>query len=61
MQTCRTQLRNKDEFIGDVLLYTPSHGRAKIEQPARTYIQQICDDTGWSLEDLLGAMADRDG
>ena len=28
--------------------------------PARTYIQQLCADTGCSLEDLLGTMGDRD-
>ena len=27
----------------------------------RTYIQQLCADTGCSLEDLPGAMNDRDG
>ena len=45
--------RSKDELISDVLLWTPSHGRAKIGRPARTYIQQLCADTGCSLEDLL--------
>ena len=43
-----------------ILLGTPSHGRAKAGWPARTYIQQLCTDTGCSLEDLLGAMDDRD-
>ena len=28
--------------------------------PARTYLHQLCADTGCSLEDLLGAMDDRD-
>ena len=31
--------RSRDEFIGDVILWTPSHGQAKAGQPARTYIQ----------------------
>ena len=53
--------RSKDELISDILRWTPSHGRAKVRQPARTYIQQLCTDTGYSLEDLLGAMDDRDG
>ena len=44
-----------------MLLWTPSHGRAKARQPTRTYIQQFCADTGYSLEDLLGAMDDREG
>ena len=53
--------RSKDEFISDILLSTPSHGRAKVGWPARTYLQQLCADTGCSLEDRAGAMDDRDG
>ena len=52
--------RSKDELISHVLLWTPSHGWAKAERPARTYIQQLCTDTGYCLEDLLGASDDRD-
>ena len=37
--------RNRDELISDVLLWTPTYGRAKAERPARTYIQQLCEDT----------------
>ena len=32
---------------------------AKAGRPARTYIQQLCADTGCSLEDLPGVMDDR--
>ena len=53
--------RSKDEIISDVLLWTPSHGRAKAERPARTYIQQLRADTGYSLEDVPGAIDDREG
>ena len=53
--------RNKDELINDILRWTPSHGRAKARRPVRTYIQKFCADTGCSLEDLPGAMDDRDG
>ena len=52
--------RSRDELISDVLLRTPSHGRAKAGQPARTYIQQLCEDTGCSPEDLPEAMNDRE-
>ena len=38
--------RSRDELISDVLQWTPSHGRAKAGRPARTYIQQLCEDTG---------------
>ena len=37
-----------------------SHGRAKVGRPARTYIQQLCEDTGCSPEDLPEAMNDRE-
>ena len=36
--------RSRDELISDVLLWTPSHGRAKAGWPARTYIQQRIRD-----------------
>ena len=32
--------RSRDELISDLLLWTPSHGRAKVGRPARTYLQQ---------------------
>ena len=48
--------RCKDGLISDTLQWTLSHGRTKAGRPARIYIQQLCADTGWSLEDLLGAM-----
>ena len=35
--------RSRDEFISDVLLWTPTYGRAKAGRPARTCIQQLCD------------------
>ena len=53
--------RSRDKLISDVLLWTPSHGWAKVGWPARTYIQQLCADTGCSLEDLPEAMDDREG
>ena len=53
--------RSGDELIRDVLLWTPSHGRAKAGWPAKTYMQQLCIDTGCIPEDLLEAMEDREG
>ena len=53
--------RRRDELISDLLLWTPSYGRSKAGRPARTYTQQLCAGTGRSLEDLPGAMDDRDG
>ena len=52
--------RSKDELISDVLLWTPTYGQAKAGRPAQTYIQQLCEDTGCSPEDLLEAMNDRE-
>ena len=52
--------RSRDELIGDVLLWTPTYGRVKAGRPARTYIQQLCEDTGCSPEDLPEAMNDRE-
>ena len=44
--------RNRDELIRDVLLWTPAYGQAKAGRPARTYIQQLCEETGCSPEAL---------
>ena len=49
--------RSRDELISDVLLWTPTYGRAKAGRPARTY---ICEDTGCSPEDQPEAMNDRE-
>ena len=51
---------SRDELISDVLLWNPTHGRAKAGRPAQTYIQQRCEDTGCCPEDLLEAMNDRE-
>ena len=52
--------RSRDELIRDVLLWIPTHGRAKAGRPARTYIQQLCEDTGCCPEDLPRAMNNRE-
>ena len=52
--------RSSDELIRDVLLWTPTHGCGKAGRPARTYIQQLCEDTGCCPEDLPRAMNDRE-
>ena len=49
--------RSRDELISDVL---PTYGRAKAGRPARTYIQQLWEDTGCSHEDLPDVMNDRE-
>ena len=52
--------RSRDELISDVLLWTTTYGRAKAGRPARTYIQQLCEDTGCNREDLPEAVNDRE-
>ena len=52
--------KGKDEFISNVLLWTFTNGLASVIQPARTYLHQLCGDTGYNLEELLGAMDDRE-
>ena len=47
--------RCKDEPICSVPQRTPSHG-----QPASSYLQHLCTDRRFSLEDLLEAIDDRD-
>ncbi len=55
-----TTWRSRDELISDILVWTPTYDRAKAGRPARTYIQQFCEDTGCSPEDLPEAMNDRE-
>ena len=53
--------RIRRELISDVLLWTPSHCRAKAGRLNQTYIQQLSEDTGCSPEDLPEAMNDSEG
>ena len=52
--------RSGDELISDVFLWTPTYGRANAGRLARTYIQQLCEDTGCSPEYLPEAKNDRE-
>ena len=52
--------RSKDELMSNILLRTPSYWRAKVGRLTIPYIQQLCVDTGCSIENLPKAM-DRDG
>ena len=52
--------RSRDELISDVFQWTPVYSQSKAGRPARTYIQQLCEDTGCSPEDLPEAMNDRE-
>ena len=58
-QTCRTLLKKQGRTHKRCTLMDPTHGRAKAGRPARTYIQQLCEDTVCCPEDLPRAMNDR--
>ena len=49
-----------DEHIGNILLWTSTHGHTNIGWPTKTYIHQHYPDTGCRLEDLTRVMADMD-
>ena len=53
--------RSMDKLISDVLRWIPSHGQAKAGRPSRTYIQQLCADTGYSPDDQPEAVDSREG
>ena len=52
--------RSKGELICDILQWTSSHRRTGFGRPARTYLQQFCEDKWCSQEDQPSAMDDRD-
>ena len=51
---------DKPDMQDTAALRTPTYGRVKAGRPARTYIQQLCEDTGCSPENLPEAMNDRE-
>ena len=52
---------SKGTLISDVVLWTPTHEHTSVGRPARSHLHQLCAETGFTLEDLLGVMDDRDG
>ena len=52
--------RSKSKHRSDVLQWIPSHWLASEGRQARTYPQQFSRDKGCSLEDLPGAIQNRD-
>ena len=43
--------RSKNKLISDLLLWTPRYERASVGRQARTYLQQLCADTGYIFEE----------
>ena len=52
---------SKDELISDVLEWAPAYGETIVGRLERTYILQVCADTGFIWEEQPGAMDDWDG
>ena len=59
-QTRRTLLEKQGRAHKRCTPVDPTHGCARVGRPARTYIQQLCEDTGCNPEDLPDAMNDRE-
>ena len=56
-----TQDTAREARTNSLVMYSygsPAYGQAKVGRPARTYIQQLCEDTGCSPKDLPKAMND---
>ena len=52
--------RSRDGLISGIILWAPTYGLAKAGRPARTYIHQLCKDTGCSPENMPEAMNNRE-
>ena len=52
--------RAKQRLAGDLLLWSPNHGKRRVGRPAITYIDQLCRDTGCLLNDLPALLQDSD-
>ena len=59
-QTCRTLLEKQGRAHKWCTPMDPHIWPSKTRRPARTYIQQLCKDTGCSPEDLPEAMNDKE-
>ena len=44
----------------DILLWAPTHGQVSVDHLTRTYLHQLCADTGCCLEDLQGSIGNLD-
>ena len=49
--------RSKDELASDTILWIPKHGKTKVGRPAKTYVDQLMNDSGLSVETLPHAMS----
>ena len=54
--------RSKDEVASDLILWQPQHGKRSSGRPAKTYTDQLRDDTDLlTTDEIKTAMNDREG
>ena len=51
--------RSKEELVSEVLMWKPSHGKASVGRPPKTYVQQLAVDAGCDTTELHGLMLNR--
>ena len=51
--------RSKEEVVHKLLLWEPNHGKRSRGRPAKTYVDQLKEDTQLEKEELKAAMQDR--
>ena len=44
--------RSDEEILKEVLLWTPNYETTKLGRPKKTYVKQLCEDTGLTIEEL---------
>ena len=52
--------RHPEEAASNLVLWTPNHGKRGRGRPARTFVQQLRDDTGLQEREMASLMLSRD-
>ena len=52
--------RHPEEAASNLVLWTPNHGKRRRGRPARTFVQQLRDDTGLQEREMASLMLSRD-
>ena len=52
--------RHPEEAASNLVLWTPNHGKRGRGRPARTFVQQLRDDTGLKEREMASLMLRRD-
>ena len=48
--------RSTNELVSDMLLCTPKHGQRSRGRPAKTFVDQMVEDTECEVEELINLM-----